>query len=47
MAGDEKYYRNTGYTLFTPNWNNSSYGELMKLEGFDLRKAKGLRYIAQ
>lgn len=37
----------TGYTLFTPLWNHSSYGELMKLEAFDLWAFKGLRYIAQ
>lgn len=35
------------YTLYTPIWNNSSYGELMKLEEFETWKLKGLRYMAQ
>lgn len=32
-----------GFTLFTQIWNNFNYGELMKLERFDLWKTKGLR----
>lgn len=37
----------TGYTSYTPIWNNANYEEVQRLEGFGLWQTQGLRHVEQ